>query len=220
MPLDPFADPQQTAGEPLRLPPWEQRERYGLLNGLYLTSREVLFGPGRFFHRMPTRLGLVQPLLFGVAVTVVASFFDFLWSLAGGSAQQLFHLQDLGGLLRAPVAFGILWVLSPLVALVQIVVRAALFHLCLMVVGGARMGFEATFRVVAYSRAAVVIALLPFCGGIIGFVWEIAATVVGLARIHEVEEWRPLLAVILPVALLLMSCGGLLALLVGASVFH
>jgi hypothetical protein len=218
VPLDPFAE--RAAGETLRLPPWEERERYGLLNALYLTAREVLSAPGHFFQRMPTRLGLMQPLLFGVVMTFGAAFFDFMWSLTGGSLQRLIGHGGVGEFLRAPVMLGAIWVLSPLVAVVQIVVRAAVFHLCLMIVGGNRMGFEATFRVVAYSRAAGIISILPFCGGLVGLIWEIAVTIIGLARIHGVEEWRPIVAVILPVVLMLLSCGGLVAMIIGAGLFH
>lgn len=215
MPLDRFADPQQTAGEPLRLPPWEQRERYGLLNSLYLTTREVLFAPGRFFDRMPTHLGLVQPLLYGIALTVVASFFDFLWSLAGGGVQQLFARGDLGGFVRAPVVFGIFWVLSPLVAIVQIVMWSLLFHLGLMLVGRRRLSFEATLRVVAYAHAASILSLLPFCGGGVGLIWALTVTILGLAHVHGVETWRPGVVVVLPAALLLVTSGAVLALIVG-----
>lgn len=220
MTLDPFADRDDSAGETLRLPPWEERERYGLLNALYLTTKDVLLAPGPFFQRMPTRLGLVQPLLYGVVLTFGAAFFDFMWSLTGGSLQRLVDRGDVSDFLRAPVVLGAFWVLSPLVAVVQIVVRAAVFHLGLMLVGGNRLGFEATFRVVAYSRAAGVISLLPFCGGVVGLIWEIALTIVGLARIHGVEAWRPVVAVLLPVALMLLSCGGLLAVIIGAGLFH
>lgn len=216
MPLDPFAARDDSAGETLRLPPWEERQRYGLLNALYLTIKDVLFTPGQFFRRMPTGLGLVQPLLFAVVLTFGSAFFDFMWSLTGGSLQRLLARGDFSDFVRAPVVLGGIWVLSPLVAVVQVVVRAAIFHLGLMLVGGNRMGFEATFRVVAYSRAAGIVSLLPFCGGLVGLIWEIAITIVGLARVHGVEEWRPIVAVLLPLALVLMSCGGLFALILGA----
>ena len=38
----------------------------------------------------------------------------------------------------------------------------------LMLVGGNKLGFEATFRVAAYGEAASILALVPFCGGVIG----------------------------------------------------
>jgi hypothetical protein len=220
VPLDPFAERGPSAGETLRLPPWEERERYGLLNALYQTAKEVLLSPSHFFQRLPTRLGLVQPLLFGVAMTFLSSFFDFMWSLTGGSLQRLVDRGDVSDLVRAPVVLGAIWALSPLVAVVQIMVRAAIFHLGLMLTGGNRLGFEATFRVVAYGRAASIISILPFCGGLVGLIWEIAVTIIGLARIHGVEEWRPILAVLLPVILMLLSCGGLLAVIIGAGLFH
>ena len=35
-----------SATEDLLLPPWERRERFGFLNGLYLTIKDVLLTPG------------------------------------------------------------------------------------------------------------------------------------------------------------------------------
>jgi len=199
--------------EDLRLPPWEERHRYGLFNALFLTVREVLLAPGRFFHRMPSRLGLVQPVLFAVIVGVIAALFDWIWSLSGSSLQMLVD-SDLNAL-QAPVFTLVMFILSPLVVVVQVLLRAAIFHLCLVIVGGNRLGFEATGRVVAYAHAATLLSVLPLCGAVVGAVWEIVATVVGLARIHDVEEWRPLVAVLLPLVLLMVFCGGLLAALAG-----
>ena len=53
-------DRDTAAGETLAMPPWEERGRYGLLNALYLTAKDVLLSPGRFFLRM---LGIPYSIL-------------------------------------------------------------------------------------------------------------------------------------------------------------
>jgi len=185
--------------EGLLLPPWERRERFGFLNGFYLTVKDVLLAPRQFFHRMPSQVGLLQPLYFAVVLGVVASFFAWMWSLAGSSLQALMA-EDLGEIFQGPfVAFGV-FVLSPVTIAMGIFIKAALLHLVLMLVGGNRLGFEATFRVAAYGEAAGILALVPACGSIIGVVWTVVVTVIGLHSIHETDPWRAIVAVILPTA--------------------
>lgn len=212
---EPFPSTGSNADEPLRVPPWEERERYGLLNALYLTVKEVLSAPGPFFSRMPTRVGLTQPVLFAIVMSVVASFFDWLWSLGGVHVPLAAHSRFFE-LIQGPFFLGATFVFSPLIAIMQLFVRAAVFHACLMLVGGDRLGFEATARVVAYARAAAILALLPICGRTLGGIAEIAITIIGLARTHGVDPWRPLVAVLAPVLLVAALVSFAMVLIFGA----
>ncbi len=199
--------------EGLALPPWEQRETYGLLNGLYLTIKGVMLAPGRFFHRMPVGTGLGQPLFFAVVIGTAAAFVSWMWTLTGSSLQMLVN-EDITGAFRAPlVSFGS-FVLSPLLVSVLVTLQAVLIHGMLMVVGGNRLGFEATFRVCAYTEAASVLVLLPFCGSFVGTVWGLAAAVIGVYSIHETDPWRAVVAVLAPMLLCLAATGGALMLAV------
>jgi hypothetical protein len=199
------APPPETPG--LELPPWENRERYGFFNGLYLTVRDVLSAPGAFFARMPTRLGLWQPLLFAVVIGVISAFFDWMWSLAASSLRVILD-EDVGRLLRGPFYSGLFWILSPLIAVVGLFVRAGVVHLCALLLGGGRFGFEATLRVVAYSDAVWIFALLPFCGNVVALFWGTATAIIGLQKSQQMEGWRATLAVLLPLLLCLVSCFG------------
>ncbi len=192
-----------TAGtEGLLLPPWERRERYGFLNGLYLTIKDVLLTPRTFFHRMPTQVGLAQPLYFALVLGVVAAFFGWMWSLAGSSL-QMFLAEDLEEVVKGPLYSFLAFLFSPVTVAILVFLKAGLIHLVLMLVGGNKLGFEATFRVAAYGEAAGILALLPFCGSILGVLWSLFITIVGLYSIHETEPWRAVLAVIVPMILCL-----------------
>jgi hypothetical protein len=94
-------------------------------------------------------------------------------------------------------------------------IGAAIFHVCLMLVGGAKQSFETTFRVVCFSGGSVnPLLVIPFCGGFIVGIWKIVLYCIGLARAHETDTGRAVLAVLLP---LIVCCGGgfLLAIMFG-----
>ena len=196
--------------EGLVLPPWEERERYGFLNALYLTCKDVLLTPGSFFRRMPTRIGITQPLLFALVVGVIGAFFKWMWSLTGSSL-QMFVAEDAAEVLERPLTYGLIFVLSPAITCVHLFVGAGIVHGCLALTGGNRLGFEATFRVVAYSLAAALLLVVPICGSPLCLLWGLAVVVIGLHRIHDIEPWRAILAVLLPLLLCSVSCalGGL-----------
>ena len=102
-----------SATEDLLLPPWERRERFGFLNGLYLTIKDVLLTPGIFFRRMPSQVGLGQPLLFTIVLGVVAALFAWMWSLAGSSLQALVA-EDYGKIFTGPLFSFFAFLTSPL----------------------------------------------------------------------------------------------------------
>lgn len=212
---DPGTGPD--ASESLRLPPWERRDRFGFLNGLYLTIKDVLLTPGQFFHRMPSRVGLTQPLMFAIVLGVAAAFFSWMWSLAGSSAQLLVaeDLGDAGEILQGPWWSFVLFLFSPIVVAISLLIKAALMHLILMLVGGNKLGFEATFRVAAYGEATSILGLLPFCGNIVGIVWGLIVLIVGLYSIHETDPWRAILAVLGPMLFCASAISGVVIALIG-----
>lgn len=206
-PLPPPAPPPG-----LGLPPWEERQRYGVLTALYLTLRDVLFSPAVFFGRMPPRAGLWQPLLFAIVVGVISAFFAWMWSLAGSSLQVLMQ-EDMGRLLGGPLYSGLFWLFSPLWIFMLVLLRAGIVHLGLLLLGDGKLGFEATLRAVAYSDAVWILVLVPFCGHLAAVVWGTFLAILGLQRLHQCDVWRASLAVLLPMMLCLVSCGGGLVLL-------
>lgn len=203
------------SSEGLLLPPWERRNRFGTLNGLYLTIKDVLLAPGQFFRRMPSQVGLREPLLFAVVLGIAATFFGWMWSLAGSSL-QLLVAEDLGEALRGPWWSFVLFLFSPIIVSVAVIVKAALIHLLLMLVGGNRLGFEATFRVAAYSEAAGILSLLPFCGSLLGAVWGLVVVIIGLYSIHEIEPWKAVVAVLAPMLICLSAISSSVVALIAA----
>src|SRR5260370_23147346 len=109
-----------------------------------------------------------------------------------------------GGGVR-PVVFIIL---VPLFVTLGAFISSGIFHLCLMIVGGAKQPFETTFRVVCFAGgSANPLLVIPICGGLISGIWKIVLYSIGFARAHETHTVRAVLALVLPV---IVCCGGAL----------
>lgn len=171
--------------------PWEDMPRVGFFQAFLTTLREVLLSPTRFYRRMPTNRGLSNPLIFALILGVLGGVLGLAW-------QQAFvpQLDQFPGT-AAPYLVGITIAL-PLIVLVTLFIGSAIVHLCLMVVGGNRRGFEATFRVIAYSWSTQIFALVPLIGSFIIPIYSLVIEVIGLRESHGISAGRAALAILLP----------------------
>jgi hypothetical protein len=69
-------------------------------------------------------------------------------------------------------------------------VQAGIWHLGLMVVGGAKNGFNATFRAIAFAQGPILFGVVPFCGAYAATLWVLVLVVIGLAKIHRISYGR------------------------------
>jgi hypothetical protein len=109
-----------------------------------------------------------------------------------------------GAGVMALIAAG-LFILTPIFVAIGLLIHTAILHLMLLIIGEGRRGFETTARVICYSHTADVANLVPFCGGLLAFVWFIALQVIGISRAHDCSYGKAALAVFLPI-LLCCSC--------------
>ncbi len=175
--------------------PWEDMARVGFFQAFLTTLREVLFSPTRFYRRMPTNRGLSNPLIFALILGVLGGVLGLAW-------QQAFvpQLEQFPGT-ATPYLVGITIAL-PLIVLVTLFIGSAIVHLCLMVVGGNRRGFEATFRVIAYSWSTQIFALVPLIGSFIIPIYSLVIEIIGLRESHGTSTGRAALAIFLPLIVL------------------
>ena len=200
--------------------PWDERERLGLVNALVETTKQVLIQPVTFFQAMPTSGGIGSPLLYAVIIgwlgIVIAAFYSALFNTIVGSGMATFgdspevtqafnFIQSWGGFL-VHVVFG-----GVEVAII-VFIFAGIFHVMLLILGGARRDFEATFRVVSFAEAPYVLALIPVCGSLVAPVWWIILAVIGLTHAHEISGGKAAAAVLLPIVLFCCCCLGLIML--------
>jgi hypothetical protein len=197
--------------------PWEHRQERGFVNAFIETLSMVLTRSTEAFSLMKREGGLGEPLIYALIGGCVGGIASFLFSL-GFQSLGLFTGRH-NNALAAMAGMGIgsaMIILLPLFIVIGLFIGSAIVHLCLMIVGGANQSFETTFRVLAFSHGSTgPLQIIPLCGGLISGVWALVCTCIGLARAHETETGRAVLAVFLP---LMVCCGGgvLLAVMFGA----
>lgn len=226
-----FPPPSEEPPPPLSQPPlpsWERLEEEGFGRALVLTIKEVLFQPGETFARMPRTATLGRPLLFAVLVgtfgAVVATCYDTLSRAVSPSAQQFYaRLFQQFGIQEVPGPRELLFwsmcgiALTPFLIIIGAFVGSGVFHLLLMLFGGANHGYETTFRTVCYTYgAAAVLAIIPMCGqGLIMPIWFIVCCIIGLSRTQETSAGKAVAAVLAPLVLCCCCIGALIGGLIG-----
>jgi hypothetical protein len=196
--------------------PWDDRERLGLPTAFVETLKKVVVDPVGFFRAMPVSGGLGGPLVYGMLIgyfgVVVSAFYQaILQSLGGGGMMGELarrgdferYAEHFGGLLGFVFAL----VLGPVFLLIALFVGAGITHLALMLLGGAKRDFEATFRVACFAQSGAVLAVVPFCGQLVQGIYQIVLTIIGLAEAHQISRWTAAGAVFLPIVLFCCCCG-------------
>jgi hypothetical protein len=201
----------QSEGEGTGLP-WENRDQHGFANGLLKTIVMVLTRPHEAYGVMKRDAGLMDPLLYAIIIGTAASLVAFVYSMIFQSIGMVGAGDGaLGRFLGAGAMSFLSVIFAPVIIAVVLFIAAGIAHLCLMLVGGANRSFETTLRVLCYSSgSANVLQLVPGCGGVLAGIASIVLNCIGLARAHQTDTWRAVVAVLLP---LVVCCG------VGAMLF-
>lgn len=210
------APPPGYGGPPGGSNPWERRHEIGFLSALIETTKQVLTQPSAFFRSMPVTGGLGSPLLYAVIIGYVGLAASTIYNVVFRSvlSSSLTHMGGGGNLERlAPFLEGstsliVNLLFGPVFIVIGLFVGAGLFHLLLLALGGATRGFEATFRVAAFSQAASIFNIIPACGGLIGLVYTLVLLIIGLSEAHQISRGKAAAAVLIPFVVICCCCGG------------
>ncbi|MFB3855338.1 MAG: YIP1 family protein [Vicinamibacterales bacterium] len=191
----PDPPPGETSGPPpldVRTgPPWEAPGPW--FSRLVDTVRLILFKPSEFFRTLNLDRGLGAPLVFYLITGAIGSIFTAGYQLM----LQTVNPPEQG--VPAILTFTITLVVLPALLVIAVFAGSGIYHLMLMLLGGRNRPYEATFRVIAYSAGATsLVAVLPFCGGFIGALWQVVLAIMGLAETHRISVGKAAAAVLLP----------------------
>ncbi len=190
---------------------WEDRSRYGGARGLLVTLKNSLFSPSEFFRKLNVTGGLAEPTLYALIVGMAGIMVFYFWQILLQNIMPGSLSHDVKGPagidLFSGIGMAIVAVCTPFFIILGLFVWAGFLHVLLLLVQGAKNGFEATFRTVAYSYGSNIFLLVPFCGGIIAGVWNIVLLIIGLKEAHGTSGGKAAFAVLFPV---LFCCAAVL----------
>ena len=199
------------------IPPWERRNELGILPAIIDTWKLSLFAPSTFFKRIMTDGNYFSPLLYAIIINIIASILAAAVQFAMPFTNPLSDLlssMDSSAIAPSMNLFFVLGmvIFVPFTTAMGVFLGAGIVHLFLFMFGGAKRGFEASFKVVCYSTGPALFVIVPFLGSIVAFLWSLVLEIVGLQSAHETETWRSLLAVVLPGLLCCCAVFGSIAL--------
>jgi hypothetical protein len=170
------------------------------------TVQTVVLRPVEFFRGILRQGDLINPLIFAIICYEVAAILGGLLRLVGIGANQGF------GSFIASI------ILAPIFAAIGLFIFSGILHLLVMLIVGSRnSGFEATFRVLAYSAVTSLVSWIPFIGWILSL-YGIYLGIVGIREMHNTTTGKAALVVLIPAAVVLLILL-LLAAVIGAVIF-
>ncbi len=205
--------PQKIIGIPMEAPtgstPWEDMASLGFFTAFFRTMKQVLFSPTAFFKNMPVSKGMGSPLLYGVIISFFGTTIGLLGQYAfSGFMGSFSQIEEVQGVNFFQTAFLLIYAFFlPIMIAVGLFIWSAIFHICLLIVGAGKRGFETTFRVVAYTCSTQVFSLVPVIGPLIWFFYTLVVYVIGFRETHRTTTGRAFIAVLLPIIIALFLFG-------------
>lgn len=173
--------------------PWESGE--GFLSAFFRTTGDALFSPTRFFRKVGAGEGYLPALIYGLISGIIGSGGALVWQWYLFS--QWFPVRQFSDV-ASSIYMTLLIILVPLTIIFSLFLVSIVTHICLMIVGGNKRGFQTTFRAISYAFSGNLFAVIPFIGSTIGGIYFLILTIIGLRESHAISTGKAVLAVFLP----------------------
>jgi hypothetical protein len=173
--------------------PWESGE--GFVSAFFKTTRDALFSSTRFFKKVGSGEGYLPALIYGLISGIIGSGGALVWQWYIFS--QWFPVKQFSEV-TSSVYITLLIILVPLTIIFSLFLGSIVTHVCLVIVGGNKKGFQTTFRAISYAFSGNLFAIIPFIGSTIGGIYFLILTIIGLRESHATSTGKAILAVFLP----------------------
>ena len=175
-------------------PPWESGEE--AIGAFFQTAREALFSPTQFFKKAAQAEGYWPPLIYGLICGIIGFGGTIFWQWFIVSRWIPFHRYT-----ALPYSFflTVISIALPFIVAFKILIESNVAHLCLMIVGGNKNGFQVTFRTVSYSFTGQLFGIIPFIGIAIGNLYALILVIIGVREGHQISTGRAVIAIFFPI---------------------
>lgn len=203
--------PMPPATGPAAALPWEDPSR-PVFEALIETVKMIVTEPTLAYQRVSVTGSLARPIGYLIIIGWIGVIFSQVYNIALGGIQLPFA-EDMYDQTAFGLSLGVniaIICLAPVLLLIGAAIQFLVIHLMLLIIGGANRDLSATFRVVCYASTPQLLNIIPMCGGLVAFFWTIVLLVIGLSVIHTTTHAKALIAVLLPLVLCCLACGGII----------
>lgn len=200
--------PAQEAQPVAALPAWED-DQVGFPTNLIRTWQSSVLAPSAFFAGVPYERAAGKPILFYLILSVLGSFLWLWWSALFSVWEvplfsawtEFFNSGGAEGVGQpAPAASALLnFFMAPFIAIFSLIVWSLLLHLFVLMLGRNRRNLTATVRAIGYTAGPALFAIVPVVGGLVGGVWTVVLTVIGIREAHRMTTGLAITTVLLAV---------------------
>ena len=155
-----------------------QRDIQNYITSIMNRMVQVITNPMGFYRSMPKTGGLVEPMIFMIAMGLIAGVLRTIISVLGL------------GLTGSSMMGAASIILMPIFVTIFGFVGAAILYVIWRLMGSGE-SFEVAFRCGAYATAispiTSLISLVPYLGGVVGLVWMAYLMVVASTEVHKLR---------------------------------
>jgi hypothetical protein len=155
----------------------ENMEKY--IKNILGTAVKVITNPVGFYREMPKTGGLIEPLIFAVALGLVSGVVTAILSI--------FSLGSVSSFLMGLASI----ILFPIIIAICSFIGAAIIYI-LWKIMGSQEPYETAYRCTVYATAITPITLLlliiPYLGLILSLAWGLFLTVTASTEVHKINQ--------------------------------
>lgn len=212
----PFSDDGNRSGLP-----WDLGPRS--LSTYWETAKLVFGGPTQSFRSMARDGGLGIPIFYALIGGLIGGFFSGIYNtVLQALLPQFIGMMGAQGnpppgmqaanWIQVVLALPLALIGGTIGTLIGLFIGSGINHVFLMLVGGAKMPFETTFRVVAYVQGTVaLLQVVPLCGQYVSGLIALVYLIIGFAEAHQISTGRSAAAVLIQFAICALVIGGIVA---------
>ncbi len=199
--------------------PFEERGDYSFWEGFFLSLKMLIFSPKSFFKKMHVNKGFKKPLIFALIIASFSILISNLYTVLGlvdtpkeqmAKMLEYFPNEQLSEVVSSipDYSFSMSLIINQVFSyFLGLLMLISVWHLGLFMIGAARNGYQATFRIICYSAIASSVNLLPLNGSylfVLTYLWWTVLIFFGISEAHELKFRKALIATFFPIILLFL----------------
>jgi len=155
-----------------------------LVGGIVSTAIKVITNPWGFYREMPKTGGFQDPIIFLVAMTVVAMIVSAIGTILHIGVSPMGFGVGIGSAIAGII-------IGPIIGVVFSFIIAAILFVIWKIMGS-QENYETAYRCAAYSSGIVpitsIIGFIPYIGSVIGILWGFYLLIVASIEVHKIKS--------------------------------